>query len=64
MFSFLDGKKSYVGGILMMLTGVLGLFGVGTGADGSTPLTPGEAIALISAGWALISVKSAISKVE
>jgi len=64
MFGILDGKKSYIGGGLMILTGVLGLFGIGVGADGTSPLTPGESIAMISAGWALIGLKSAISKVE
>lgn len=61
---FINGKKSFIGGVLMIITGVLALLGVGTGADGTTLLSPGEAITMISAGWALISMKSAIAKIN
>lgn len=63
MLKLLNGYKSYLGGGAMILTGVLGLFGIGTGTDGTTALTPGECITLISGGWALISLKSAVAKV-
>ncbi len=60
MFGFLDGKKSYIVGVLMIAIGVVELVGIDVVAD----VTQGSAINYILAGFSMISIKSAISKTE
>lgn len=59
MFSFLDGYKSYITGGVMILIGAVEFLGI----DIIPSVTQVDAFQYIMAGFALISVKSAIAKV-
>ena len=58
MFGFLSGKKSYITGGIMILIGVAEFVGI----DIIPSVTQSDALQYILAGFALISVKSAIAK--
>jgi len=58
-FAFIDGYKSKIGGAGMILIGIAELLGVDIIPD----VDQATAVSFIMAGWALISVKSAIDKI-
>ena len=60
MFSILNGSKSYITGGVTILLGIAVLV-TQTSIAG---VSPDQGIELIMAGFALISIKSAIAKVE
>lgn len=60
MFSFIDGKKTYILGALTILIGVAELLGI----DVVAGVDQNSAIAYIITGFGLITGKSALSKLE
>ena len=60
MFSFINGKKSYILGIITVLIGVAEMLGV----DVIPSVTQFDAFNYILGGFAIITAKSAIAKVE